>query len=114
MQAGTPIGTPAIAIDGFRFFFGLGFGLAAIAGCPAAGAAAGGAGAGNAEESLLIAYLTAARARLARRGAFPGGGAAAFALLTGFITTNFDLGLFAESRFFKSQQQVSSCIAAAL
>jgi len=54
------MGTPAIAIDGFRFFFGLGFGLAAIAGCPAAGAAAGGAGAG-----LVAAGLGAGLAFLA-------------------------------------------------
>jgi hypothetical protein len=59
-QLGTPLGTPAIAVEDLRF--GLGFGFGAVIACPVlagAGAAAGFASAGLAAGFAFLAGLLA-------------------------------------------------------
>src|ERR1041385_1012077 len=69
---------------------------------------------GNAEHGLLITDRPAAGASLACGWALRSRGSRAAALLTCFIAAYFDLGLLAESSFFKGKGDVRASISTAL
>src|ERR1041385_3828045 len=75
---------------------------------------AGGTGAGNTEHGLLIAYLAAPGAGLARSRPFTGGCSAPMTLLADLITADLDFSLLAEGGFFKGQGDIGAGIAASL
>jgi hypothetical protein len=80
----------------------------------ATSALTGWTGAGHAEESLLVADLSATRAGAAADRRFAGGSTRAAALFTGLMAADCDLRLFAEDRFFEFQSDVFAQVRTAL
>ena len=92
------------------FAFALGAGI----GDHAAGALAGGTGARNAEETLLVADLSAAIAGTAGDGRFAWGRTRTSALFAGFVSPHRDFGFGAEDRVLEFHVDIFAQVSTAL